>query len=100
MASTVTVITPADLSADFDVVNSQVAIVPGTQTTAGKVQFATPQQLANGAVGVAVDPHDVQSVLSGNVPALAGLNGIKIVLINGVNTIESTLGDGSRTILV
>lgn len=93
------VITPADLSSDFDV-TTQVALVEGTQSVYGKVRFCTSAELTSGATGVAVAPHDIQQALSGSVPALGGNLGIKVQIISGVNTIGSTLGDGSRVTLV
>jgi hypothetical protein len=99
--TTVVIVTAADLSSDFVVATGQlVTIAEASQTVAGKVQFATPEQLAAGAENVAVDPHDIQAALSGQVPAIAGANGIVVVLVDGVNTIESTLGNGTRTTLV
>lgn len=95
----VTAITPGDLSSDF-VEGSEVTIVQASQTTAGKVRFCTQAELQTAVAGVALSPHDIQGILSGVVPALGGDLGIKVIVVNGVNTIESTLGDGSRTLLV
>jgi hypothetical protein len=96
----VTVVTPADLSDDFDVQSSGITVIAATTTAAGKVRFATLQELSDGTDGVVVSPHDISAALSGQVPAIAGSHGVKIVLVDGVNTIESTLGDGSRTVLI
>lgn len=93
------VITPADLSNDFSV-TTQVYIVEANQTVYGKARFCTTQELSDGATDVMVSPHDIQSALSGNVPALGGNLGIKVQILEGVNTIGLTLGDGSRVTLV
>lgn len=75
------------------------AVPNATETVFGKVKFATAAEISAGASGVAVDPADVQAMISGGITPIPPASETVAGIVELATTAEATAGsDSTRAI--